>query len=238
MKQLISAETIKTAWQNGQKSMVFSIREHIVTPEAKEVAKELGMELVVQDGLSANTAACGVATACQPCQDPTEVIRAAVIAQLGSASVSEEIISQLIQKVLNEQKLPACGGEGIGTHQAMYTTAKGIKRIKGSQIPMGIMAEAGIEKQIGLADVVTEADGSPMAAGYMSWKNASFPWTLNYDEINVVLEGELHIKSGGETSIAKAGDVLFIPKGSSIEFGTPTFVRFVFISYPVNWQSA
>ena len=40
MKQLISAETIKTAWQNGQKSMVFSIREHIVTPEAKEVAKE------------------------------------------------------------------------------------------------------------------------------------------------------------------------------------------------------
>ncbi|MEA7543799.1 cupin domain-containing protein, partial [Salmonella enterica subsp. enterica serovar Montevideo] len=42
-------------------------------------------------------------------------------------------------------------------------------------------------------------------------------WTLNYDEIDMVLEGELHVRHEGETMIAKAGDVMFIPKGSSIE---------------------
>ncbi|STU65140.1 ethanolamine utilization protein EutQ [Klebsiella pneumoniae subsp. pneumoniae] len=59
-----------------------------------------------------------------------------------------------------------------------------------------------------------------MAAGFMQWENAFFPWTLNYDEIDMVLEGELHVRHQGETLVAKAGDVMFIPKGSSIEFGT------------------
>ncbi|MDI4751655.1 N-acetylmuramoyl-L-alanine amidase, partial [Salmonella enterica subsp. enterica serovar Anatum] len=45
---------------------------------------------------------------------------------------------------------------------------------------------------------------------------------LNYDEIDMVLEGELHVRHEGETMIAKAGDVMFIPKGSSIEFGPKT----------------
>ncbi|MDI8751996.1 hypothetical protein MJH54_30655, partial [Salmonella enterica subsp. enterica serovar Montevideo] len=40
---------------------------------------------------------------------------------------------------------------------------------------------------VGLTDLVTEQDGSSMAAGFMQWDNAFFPWTLNYDEIDMVL---------------------------------------------------
>ena len=76
-----------------------------------------------------------------------------------------------------------------------------------------------------------------MAAGFMQWENAFFPWTLNYDEIDMVLEGELHVRHQGETLVAKAGDVMFIPKGSSIEFGTPSTVRFLYVAWPANWQS-
>ncbi len=70
-----------------------------------------------------------------------------------------------------------------------------------------------------------------MAAGFMQWENAFFPWTLNYDEIDMVLEGELHVRHQGETLVAKAGDVMFIPKGSSIEFGTPSTVRFLYVAW-------
>lgn len=42
---------------------------------------------------------------------------------------------------------------------------------------------------VGLTDLVTGDDGSSMAAGFMQWENAFFPWTLNYDEIDMVLEG-------------------------------------------------
>ena len=34
----------------------------------------------------------------------------------------------------------------------------------------------------------------------------------------------------------KAGDVLYIPKGSAIEFGTTSKVRFFYVTYPANWQ--
>lgn len=87
-----------------------------------------------------------------------------------------------------------------------------------------------------LKDVVTSADGAPVAAGYMTLDKGGFPWTLNYDEIDIVLEGELVIRRGAEEVRAGPGDVIYIPKGSSIEFTTPSKVRFVYVTYPADWQ--
>ncbi len=44
-----------------------------------------------------------------------------------------------------------------------------------------------------------------MAAGFMQWENAFFPWTLNYDEIDMVLEGELHVRHQGKRWSPKRG---------------------------------
>jgi ethanolamine utilization protein EutQ len=30
--------------------------------------------------------------------------------------------------------------------------------------------------------------------------------------------------------------VIYIPKGSSITFGTPNWTRFVYVVFPVNWN--
>lgn len=87
-----------------------------------------------------------------------------------------------------------------------------------------------------LKDVVTSADGSPMATGYMALEKGEFLWTLSYDEIDIVLEGELVITRGTEVVRGGPGDVIFIPKGSSITFGTPVKVRFVYVAFPANWN--
>lgn len=87
-----------------------------------------------------------------------------------------------------------------------------------------------------LKDVVTAEDRSPMATGYMALDRGEFPWTLTYDEVDVVLEGELVITRGAEVVRGGPGDVIFIPKGSSITFGTPSHTRFVYIAFPVNWS--
>jgi ethanolamine utilization protein EutQ len=87
-----------------------------------------------------------------------------------------------------------------------------------------------------LKDVVVMQDRSPMGAGYMSLDKGEMQWTLTYDEIDIVLEGELVITRGSEQVRGKTGDVIYIPKGSSITFGTPSWTRFVYVVFPVNWN--
>jgi len=87
-----------------------------------------------------------------------------------------------------------------------------------------------------LKDVVLTQDRSPMGAGYMSLDKGEMQWMLTYDEIDIVLEGELVITRGSEQVRGKTGDVIYIPKGSSITFGTPNWTRFVYVTFPVNWN--
>jgi ethanolamine utilization protein EutQ len=87
-----------------------------------------------------------------------------------------------------------------------------------------------------LRDVVTGADGMPMAAGVLSLREGSFPWHLDYDEIEYVLEGELHITCNGQLVVGRPGDVIAVPKGSSITFGTPSWAKFLYVTYPADWN--
>ena len=89
-----------------------------------------------------------------------------------------------------------------------------------------------------LKDVVVMQDRSPMGTGYMSLDKGEMQWTLTYDEIDIVLEGELVITRGNEQVRGKTGDVIYIPKGSSITFGTPNWTRFVYVVFPVNWNES
>ena len=93
----------------------------------------------------------------------------------------------------------------------------------------------GPDQQVRALDVVTSRDGSPMGAGYLSLTEGSFPWTLDYDEVQIVLEGELHLGGDGDGVVGRPGDVLFVPKGSSITFGTPTWAKFVYVTFPADW---
>jgi ethanolamine utilization protein EutQ len=84
-------------------------------------------------------------------------------------------------------------------------------------------------------DVITQAHGSPVAAGFLTMHKGSFPWTLSYDEVQYVVEGELHIGTSQGTIVGKPGDVIFVPKGTSITFGTPSWAKFFYVTYPVDW---
>lgn len=228
VKKLITANDIRAAHARGEQAMSVVLRASIITPEAREVAELLGFTITECDeSVPASTSA-------QACKSESQRIREAIIAQLPEGQFTESLVAQLMEKVLKEKQ-----SLELGTMQPSFTSVTGkggVKVIDGSSVKFGRFD--GAEPHcVGLTDLVTEQDGSSMAAGFMQWDNAFFPWTLNYDEIDMVLEGELHVRHEGETMIAKAGDVMFIPKGSSIEFGTPTSVRFLYVAWPANWQS-
>ncbi|HOV06428.1 MAG TPA: cupin domain-containing protein [Anaerolineaceae bacterium] len=113
-----------------------------------------------------------------------------------------------------------------------------LRVVRGSQVMLeafGGQADAKAAN-VRLKDVITSAEGSPIAAGYMALDQGGFRWKLDYDEIDIVLEGELEILRGAETIRGGVGDILYIPKGSEIEFRTPSKVRFIYVTYPADWQ--
>ncbi|MBI3244803.1 MAG: DUF861 domain-containing protein [Chloroflexi bacterium] len=109
-----------------------------------------------------------------------------------------------------------------------------LKVVRGANVVLEAF-EPGASANTRLRDVITSGNGSPMGAGYMSLERGEFPWTLNYDEVDVVLEGELVITRGGERVRGGPGDCIFIPKGSTITFGTPGGVRFFYVTFPADW---
>ena len=71
----------------------------------------------------------------------------------------------------------------------------------------------------------------------MEMDHSSFDWTLNYDEVDYVIEGRLEILKDGRKITADKGEVILIPKGSSITFSTPDFTRFLYVVYPADWAN-
>lgn len=115
--------------------------------------------------------------------------------------------------------------------------ASGAVVVKGASVRLGRFNGAGPGKHVGLLDVVTAKDGSPMAAGFMSWTHDdAFAWSLDYDEVDYVVAGELHVEIDGRTLRAVVGDVVYLPKGSRIVFGTPSQVTLFYVTYPANWS--
>lgn len=229
MKKLITANDIRAAHARGEAEISVVLRASIITPEAREVAELLGVAIQERDESAPEPAA-------PASEDKTESqrIRETIIAQLPEGQFTESLVAQLMEKVMKEKQ--SLGMDAMQPSFKAITGKGGVKVIDGGSVQFGRF-DGAEPHRVGLTDLITEQDGSSMAAGFMQWENAFFPWTLNYDEVDMVLEGELHVRHEGETMVAKAGDVMFIPKGSSIEFGTPSTVRFLYVAWPANWQS-
>ena len=86
-------------------------------------------------------------------------------------------------------------------------------------------------------DLLTLSQSPRLGAGLMVMENTTFPWHLTYDEIDYVIEGTLtvHTQSGSVT--AGPGQVIFIPNGSQIQFSAPEYARFLYVTYPADWQN-
>ena len=109
----------------------------------------------------------------------------------------------------------------------------GLVVVRGQSVKLGEFSGA---KNVGLTDVVTGKDRSPMTAGFMAWSRAdSFPWTLDYDELDYVLEGVLQLEIDGRVLEGRPGDVLYIPRGSKVVFGTPSRTKIFYVTYPADW---
>lgn len=86
-------------------------------------------------------------------------------------------------------------------------------------------------------DLFTLDESPRLGAGIMEMTDTTFLWTLNYDEMDYVIEGRLDIQTDRGTVSAGPGEIIYIPKGSSIQFSVTGHARFLYFVYPADWQS-
>lgn len=89
-----------------------------------------------------------------------------------------------------------------------------------------------------LSRAITHAQTTQLGGGYMRFsKDAEFAdWTLKYDEVLFVQEGELSISGESGTVTAHAGEAILIPKGAKVTYrGRAGTVGF-FVLWPFDWD--
>ncbi|MGT2756354.1 cupin domain-containing protein [Streptococcus ovuberis] len=86
-------------------------------------------------------------------------------------------------------------------------------------------------------DLLSLEESPRLGLGLMTMEDTTFPWHLDYDEVDYVIDGRLDIIVGDEVMSAGPGEILFIPKGSDIKFSVKGKARFIYVTYPADWQN-
>lgn len=140
----------------------------------------------------------------------------------------EKIIREIVERELGTKE----------SFKKNVDTASGILSVRGNTVICEKFDTGNPSDEVYLTDVLTLDESPRLGCGFMEVVgDKPFKWTLEYDEVDYVIDGILEIKVNGNTIRGESGDVIFIPKGSSIEFTTPLDkVRFLYVTYPANWN--
>jgi ethanolamine utilization protein EutQ (cupin superfamily) len=92
--------------------------------------------------------------------------------------------------------------------------------------------------EVYLKDVVDSSVSESMTSGLAKYaKGVSNKWTLDYDEVIVVLKGIFTIHSEGKSSTLKIGDFFFITGGTSVTYQADEAALVLYVTYP-PWREA
>lgn len=207
-KQLISADDVRAAAKRGEQVLYLRDKTTIVTAQAASTAKDLGVALQLGEPAPA------APVAAEPGTPSDAVVRQALAAQMGG-EVREDLVAEVLRRIAQERTHPA---------------ASGVRKIASIAVNVPTNGAGVALSKLDLATLVA-GEAAPCAAGFMAWTKSFVPFQRTSDEVQVVLEGELQLRSSQGTVTAAVGDVLLIPKDLSLEIGTPSSVRLFYISY-------
>lgn len=217
MGRFISAAVLREM-AKADKNIVLE-EDSVLTPSAKDLAKELGITITKgrQEIISQNV----VGSTGHPVNQATALKETQEINGIPEAVTLNEDLKLAVQKILDEVLKPACENP-----QATH--------VRGENVVIQPFLEAPPGQKVGLVDV-TSAREANLCSGFMTFDHARLPWFLNYDEVDYIIEGDFVLEVEGNVFRAKAGDVVYIPKGSQVVFSSPTFCKVFYATYPANW---
>ncbi len=157
-------------------------------------------------------------------------------------NLDKNLLENLIKQVIEEKLAKATSGNPLNKINSDFIkhNENGVISVKLDTVKVSEenRLDTGTPSDIVYTKDFLTLDESPrLGAGIMEMKETSFAWHLDYDEIDYVIEGALDIIIDGKKVSAKQGELIFIPKGSSIHFSVPNFARFLYVTYPADWSN-
>lgn len=142
---------------------------------------------------------------------------------------NRKMIETLVRQIVTEQLMPT-----------KQVDPSGVASIKLPEITVSEedRLDTGNPNDIVYTKDLFSLEESPrLGCGLMVMKETTFDWTLDYDEIDYVISGKLDITIDGRKVSASAGELILIPKNSKIQFSVAEEARFVYVTFPADWQN-
>lgn len=143
--------------------------------------------------------------------------------------VNKAMIEAFVRQIVNEKLMPT-----------KHVDQSGIASI---QLPkINVSEEDRLDTgnpndRVYTKDLFSLQESPRLGCGLMVMEDTTFDWKLEYDEIDYVISGRLDILIDGRKVSAGPGEIILIPKGSQIQFSVTGDARFVYVTYPADWQS-
>lgn len=193
----------------------------LICAEDVTKAHEAGQSLCVDKKTIITPAAKDLIETLQvPCKEQCEVESAITLPE----NITQETLVHLLKMILVGEKSPF----NAEVHE------NGLKVVKGSSVEMAVFDTGNPADQVFYQELISK-DEARISAGFLEIDHSSFDWELSYEEIDYVISGTLEITIEGKKYKAYSGDVVFVPKGSKVTWGSADKVKLFYATYPANW---
>ncbi|WP_122646083.1 ethanolamine utilization protein EutQ [Enterococcus mediterraneensis] len=144
------------------------------------------------------------------------------------SELSREMIESLVRQLVNEKLMPT---KKIDPSGVLSIKLPEINVSEEDRLDTGKPSDIVYTK-----DLISLQESPRLGCGLMIMKDTTFDWLLEYDEIDYVISGQLSILIEDREISAGPGEIILIPKGNHIKFSVTGEARFLYITYPANWQ--
>lgn len=225
MKRLICSKDIEALILGGEKIFCIDGSE-IITPSAQDLARINGIIFTTEAPAIKGEKSNDVV---KSKVDTKETTKLSCLENMDNEMLMN-LFKVMLDKGLLQQMLECLKGNKLPYDAEC--DENGFKVVRGKTVQMDVFDTGNPDAKVHCQELVGEKD-SHMRAGILTIEQSKFDWELtDYEEINYVIDGTLTIEINGKTYIAHAGDVLFVPMGSKVVWGSPDKAKVFYTTYP------
>ncbi|MFQ5959214.1 MAG: cupin domain-containing protein [Alphaproteobacteria bacterium] len=94
------------------------------------------------------------------------------------------------------------------------------------------LAPGGIRGGAAVVGLVNTSFSDTLGAGIGTFEDCAVEWTVTYDEVLFITEGDFTLRVGDRAYRAGPGDVLWIPRDTTVVYEAREKVTFFYATYP------